>query len=361
MNLQAAVATITAKIDQVHYQPFLCPKNFSIFAIEELELALSKGTFILKGDDTLPMQFSRWVSPKRTRSYPFARVYDCLSSSLRKVTIIPIVKDEGIDGDRDFLQWDTVSWMSLLDVHVIIATYSSASKSKRYASKITDQILDIKHLRTQLASLHKFKASAVQWNLLQLEHFEVVGRRALDSYAKISTELDIEMHSYDSGLRRIVGTSQEAADFKEVSRNLARRAQLSESVTVHAAEESTWNKGRLDIRNHLGGIYHLTVDQIVIKGSTLELIEVKHSKSGLPSTSDIKDALVKLALLTNLEEVSIGSTSYSVVPKLKLTTNEPVDFRTLRSPQRVFFETLLNEESVKNNFSVEICHIGSER
>ncbi len=39
-----------------------------------------------------------WVSPKRTRSYPYARVYDILTQEAsKKVSIIPIVKDEGIE------------------------------------------------------------------------------------------------------------------------------------------------------------------------------------------------------------------------------------------------------------------------
>ena len=63
---------------------------------------------------------SWWVSPKRTRSYPYARVYDTLGFSGKKATIIPIIKDEGKDGDRDFLQWDTISLMSLLGVYVIV-------------------------------------------------------------------------------------------------------------------------------------------------------------------------------------------------------------------------------------------------
>lgn len=48
---------------------------------------------------------SKWVSPKRTRSYPYERVYNTLSQP-KKITIIPIVKDEGINGDRDFIQFD---------------------------------------------------------------------------------------------------------------------------------------------------------------------------------------------------------------------------------------------------------------
>lgn len=83
------------------------------------------------------------VSSKRTRSYPYARVYDRLAFQGKKVTIIPIFKDEGLDGDRDFLQWDTVSLMSLLGVYVIIGYYVSATPNPNYKNKITNQRFDL--------------------------------------------------------------------------------------------------------------------------------------------------------------------------------------------------------------------------
>ena len=126
------INSITAKIKGIKYTPFLCRK-LNTFNFNELDKALSKdATFILKIDDKNQIALSWWVSAKRTRSYPYARVYDSLSFAGKKVTIIPIVKDEGIDGDRDFLQWDTVSLMSLLGVYVIIAYYNDAIQSLRY-------------------------------------------------------------------------------------------------------------------------------------------------------------------------------------------------------------------------------------
>lgn len=83
---------------------------------------------------------SKWVSPKRTRSYPYARVYDTFSSGTNKVvTIIPLIKDEGINGDRDYLQWDSLSLMSLLNVYVIIAFYDKADLHPTKQGKITNQ------------------------------------------------------------------------------------------------------------------------------------------------------------------------------------------------------------------------------
>ena len=107
---------------------------------------------------------SQWVSPKRTRSYPYARVYDTMSKQIR-VTIIPFIKDEGFDGDRDFIQWDTVSLMSLLNVYALLGYYQEAEKSPKYENKITNQILDYQYLKEQLDRLINYKSSALHWNL----------------------------------------------------------------------------------------------------------------------------------------------------------------------------------------------------
>jgi len=107
--------------------------------------------------------FSQWVSPKRTRTFPFARVYDTLCRKNR-ITLIPFCKDEGADGDRDFIQWDTVSLMSLLNVYVIIGYYNKAEKNTRpgqvYKNKISNQIFDYSHVvrshdcRLSFSALH---------------------------------------------------------------------------------------------------------------------------------------------------------------------------------------------------------------
>src|SRR3989338_10619941 len=121
------IDSIKAKITGIEYTPFLCRKLQS-FKLEELQKANSKrvNTFILDVGNEKEIALSWWRSAKRTRSYPYERVYNSLSFVGKKVTIIPVFKDEGKKGDRNFLQWDTISLMSLLDVYVIIAYYTDA-------------------------------------------------------------------------------------------------------------------------------------------------------------------------------------------------------------------------------------------
>ena len=89
-----------ANITGVKYKPHLSAK-LENYTFKDLGLALSKNTvFILEVDKENKVAVSRWVSAKRTRSYPYARVYDTLNFSGKKITIIPFVKDEGKEGDR---------------------------------------------------------------------------------------------------------------------------------------------------------------------------------------------------------------------------------------------------------------------
>ena len=215
---------ILAEIKGLKYTPLMCRK-LDIFRIEAIEEALSKeATFLLNvGENQLGM--SRWVSPKRTRSYPYSRVYDSLSFSGKKVTVIPIIKDEGNQGDRDFLQWDTISLMSLLGVYVIITYYSDASTSSRYRHKIAHQRFALAHIRSEIKKLLSYQSDALHWNLSQLDNVGNVGRKALIAYESISKKLDVEMHSWESAEKRIRELLKGKETFMSLSRELARKAQ----------------------------------------------------------------------------------------------------------------------------------------
>ncbi len=152
-------------------------KNFSYtkYLKEELKTCdftdintLPSKCFIRFNDKTFAL--SKWVSPKRTRSYPYARVYDTFSSSASKITtIIPLIKDEGINGDMDYLQWDTISLMSLLNVYVILGYYDKAESHPHNSDKITNQQFNNDYIKQQLHKLSNYHQSALHWNLNQLE------------------------------------------------------------------------------------------------------------------------------------------------------------------------------------------------
>ncbi len=343
---------VTAKITGINYTPFLC-EDLLDYNLEDLESALTqKGYFRLNLDNNNKIAISWWVSAKRTRSYPYARVYNTLAYIGRKATIIPIFKDEGKDGDRDYLQWDTISLMSLLGVYVIIAFYSSATKNEKYRNKITNQRFDDDLINSELQNLLSYQSDALHWNLQQIERVGIIGQKAIDAYLKISNDTGVEFHSMVLAQKRIDELKKSKDVFMNLSRQLAEEAAKRESVTLQPKESIRGEKGTITIRNYLGGIYHFTSDEVRIEGKKVYLIEAKHSKSrALPSKDDIKDGLLKMILYTNLEDVRIGKLQLEPIPVLKLTTGNGFNVETLTFKQKILLEKL-KEESEVNNFNL---------
>lgn len=345
---------IEANIKGVEYTPYLC-KELKEYSIDELENSLSTcSNFIINIDSVNKIAISWWVSAKRTRSYPYARVYDTLKFSGKKLTIIPIFKDEGKDGDRDFLQWDTISLMSLLGIYVIISYYKKAEKNLNYENKITNQRFDVDHIKNNINNLISYQSDALHWNLKQIDNIGEIGEKALLSYNNISEILKIKMHSYISAEKRIKQLQKGKEKFMTLSRELAQKAQIRESNTIQPKESLSGDKSIITIKNYLGGYYYFTADEAYIRNNTLHLVEGKHSKeSELPSLEDIKDGLLKMVLFTNLDEVKINNKKYEYKAKLKLSCGNGYNFNKLTDKQKEIIN-LLEKEKNKNKFDIEL-------
>jgi hypothetical protein len=341
---------ITAEITGIKYTPRL-GRELRTYHFSSLEKALSTdASFLLRLDSGNTIAVSWWVSSKRTRSYPYARVYDTLSFSGKKITIVPIFKDEGADGDRDFLQWDTISLMSLLGVYVVIGYYTSASRNPSYKNKITDQRFDIEFLKEQINEILPYQSDALHWNLSQIDKAGELARKALEAYDTISRKLGVQMHSSISALQRISELSKGKENFMAFSRRLAKKAQLREIATNQPKERLSGIKAPIIIRNYLGGAYFFTVDEARLQNGKLLLIEGKHTKNNrLPSLEDIKDGLLKMILYTNLTNVVANSRKMESVAVLLLTTGTSVNDVQLSRDEN--FERL-KEEARSNGFLI---------
>ncbi len=273
---------------------------------------------------------SKWVSPKRTRSYPYSRVYDTLGTCGGKIiTIIPIIKDEGFDGDMDYLQWDTVSLMSLLNVYVIICYYVDADKNNRQGrkpNKITNQKLDPDYIISKINELNSYLSSALHWNLKQLDRKNLgfLLDKSIENYKKISDKISVKMHDSSNMEKFKKKISEERNSFMKLSRNKAKQAQNRESLTIQPKEAlSNGEKMTIEIENYLGGTYFLTVDDVIITKDKYYLMESKHTKSGLmPSLDDIKDGLLKMFIFSNIDELKTMEGRVNFKPVLRLTSGK---------------------------------------
>ena len=355
--MDKSVIEVSATVSHLKYTTHLSKGLKSVITdISKLDECLAQNpSFNLGIDDEQRFAVSRWVSPKRTRSYPFAHVYDTLPSPLKKVTIIPIIKDEGKRGERDYIQWDTISLMSLLGVYVIIAYYVTAVPSTKATGKITDQRFDSEYVEQELLRLNDYMSSPVHWNYEQIEKISQTADRAVSAYESIEEDTGIPLHSLSSAIRTVEEKFRDVVSFKKLSRKYAQRAQSSESKTIQPLENISGQKGKLDIENHLGGHYNITADEVRFGvDGVVHLVEAKHTKDKMvPSVSDIKDALIKMALFTNCHIVSIEGSEFEQVPVLKLTSRLIFEESLLNTNQREFWENL-KKEAIVNGFILQI-------
>ena len=318
---------IDAKITGIKYTPFLC-ESLNIFSEDKFKEALNKYANFFYNIKGHTLAISKWVSPKRTRSYPGSRVYNTLCHSGKKITIIPFVKDEGADGDRDFIQWDTISLMSLLGVFVIVAYYSTARKNNKYANKITEQKYDIEFILTEIEKLLSYQSDALHWNIEQINNITIPANMAKHNYYRIQNETKVKMHSMTGIDKRIESILQGKDEFMNISRCYAKNAQKREVHTIQPKEKiADGIKAQINITNYLGGTYYLTCDEVIIKNNDIQLIEAKHTKSGkIPSIDDIKEGFIKMMLFSNLKDVTVDNFILNPIPVLKLTSDDNADF-----------------------------------
>ena len=360
---------ITAEIVRgISYQPLL-QKQLKQIPLGNFDInKIPPSCLIINEQNSFAI--SRWRTPKRTRSYPYERVYNTLLTS-KRITIIPVVIDEGVNGDRDFVQWDTIALMSLLDVYVILAFVEDATKHPKLEGKITNQKLNNFHILNKIHEIGNYFSSALHWNLKELADLPQTLKQADAAYQQIAIKTGVRLHGKE-GLRRFAAIVEESLEaFQKSSRQKAFEAQLREFSTLQPKELlATSTKAKITITNFLGGKYFFTVDEIEIRDETIELIECKHSKAvKLPSLSDIKDGLLKIMLYCNLENVAVDGVPYRHKAVLQLTSNIVLGvISSLNSPeeQNSFFEVnkfnvrqilLLKNlfaEAKQNNFVVKI-------
>lgn len=316
------VLTFNGFVSNVQYRACLAEElpdyDFAGFDINEVKPC---GKIIVPDGS---LAYSKWVSPKRTRSYPFARLYDILNAP-KRITVIPILKDEGFDGDLDRIQYSTVSWMNLLDIYIILAYYETAEKNQRQSKKqkISKQAFSPDFVNDQIEEILKYKNSALHWNFNLIEtRFSDIYRKALDSYQEISRRSGVLMHDRQIQERYLEKIIKDFEEFKSLSLRGSKGAALREVSVVHINEYlSDGAKARFVIRNYLGGAYYLTADEVIREGNRYIIQESKNATKGsLPYLDDIKDGLFKLALFSNIDVLSLNDQKkVEFAVRLKLT------------------------------------------
>jgi hypothetical protein len=314
-------------IRNVRYKPCVRNGQLMTYSMPTFDVRSAK-TFGMLVQDDIQVGYSTWVSPKRTRSYPFARLYNIYHLP-KKITVIPIIKDEGINGDCDRINYITLSWMNLANVFIILGYYDEAIAHPQRPNKITKQKLNNDYIQQKLQEILDYQQTALHWNIHHFStDFDDVFQRAIDSYTKIQGDTDALMHSATTHQSALANFQHEGhfsiESFRQNSLASSFLASQRELNTQHRLEYlSDGAKAYFSITNWLGGEYHLTADEIIFLSPNQIIIQESknHSHGKLPSLADIQDGLFKLMLFANMEELFFENQPIHFITRLKLTGN----------------------------------------
>lgn len=321
----AEALALSGTIRNVKYLPQFHNRKLKRYDLSSFDSNVRSGSCIVQYDEEYMIGFSKWVSPKRTRTYPFSRIYNTYHLP-KIVTVIPIIKDEGIAGDNDRINFMTLSWMNLMDVYIILAWYDDAEPHATKPNKVTNHSFNNSYIIQKLHEIRLNRKSAMHWNEMHFENdFERIYRRAIERYQVIGSQLRCKMNPASRHINTLnkflVRGDFSIEAFKKATLSGSLSAARREAETTHKLERLTDGiNAHLEIKNRLGGTYHLTADEAFWERGELVLQESKNTTgSGLPSNGDIQDGLFKCILHSNIHELRLSDTEVTFSTRLKLT------------------------------------------
>lgn len=321
------VIHLTGVIRNVSYTPRFRSGELTKYSLSNFDINQARSYGLIQPDDNDKsiMGYSKWVSPKRTRTYPLARLYNVYHTP-KKITIIPVIKDEGQSGDNDRINFITFSWMNLANVFIILAWYDRATNHPSRSGKITAQAFDEIYIRNMIEEIQAYQQTALHWNTMHFQRdFERIFQKATDRYRELGDMLACKMHDAGRNIDLLQqlkdGDSFSLETFKNITLPASLQAAQRETMTTHDLEYLTdGQKGFFSVQNYLGGEYHLTADELIYKHDLLVIQESKNTtRSRFPARSDIQDGLFKLILFTNMDELYLNGNPIRFRTQLKLT------------------------------------------
>ncbi|MCY3914582.1 MAG: hypothetical protein OXG49_01085 [Chloroflexi bacterium] len=367
-------------IHDIDYEPKVRTKALEPFAFERFDINAAAGSGILEFADDTSFGFSKWKSPKPSRSYPSKDIYRIYHLQTKRVTVIPVIKDEGNDTpNNDRITSMTLARMNLTDVYIVLAWYDHADpNTERGGDRITGQLLNNEFVVDRMREIKRAQKSALHWNTMHFERdFEYVYRQAVESYRRIGEQCNVEMHSTEKHLAIL---EQYLADgqfnleaFARYSSARSAAAAKREAMTTHDLEQLTdGDKAYFELVNLQGGKYHLTVDEVFWEDGRLVVQESKNApKDKMPGLGVIQDGLFKNILFYSIDELYLDSQRIEFVTRLKLTGNISgelmlpddgeaaigpfADSNNLTSTNRCLLKYLYEEVTINPGFTIEIA------
>jgi hypothetical protein len=311
----ADVLNFTGLIREIHYHACLT-EPLTTFPLAGFDINRAKAFGMIQTEDG-ELAYAKWVSPKRTQNYPLARVYQTYSpgSAAKKMTIIPVIKDDGREGDIEKIQSSTIAWLNLLNTYIVLGYYDQADRKKESdRNKLTNHRFNNDFIRSQIQDIATSPLTALQWNQnLLSERFTDIVRRALDAYWEISDRTGVKIHAY-TGMdqyRDAVLAEFDAAQNKE-----SRKAPIAQAFRYKGSSTTA----TFCVQDEWGGLYGIAPEEIVPIDGSYILQESKIAlRKALPDLSEIQESLCKLILYSNLDTLHLNGEAVEFSTRLKLT------------------------------------------
>ena len=316
----------TGTVKRIDYDPQLRTGLLPKLDFNTLDINDAPPSGMLVFDEETMFPYCKWLSPKPSRSYASARTYTTYHLS-KMVTVIPVLKDEGGGSqNNDRMTFTTLSRMNLMNVHIVLTWYDSAQPHDRFPNRIRDQQLNQQFVLDRLREIKRYKLSAHHWNEMHFARdYEMLFRRAVESYQEIGRRHGLVMHPAENHLRLLEKAMVDGRfnidAFAEQSSKRSSRSTKSEAVTLHELEHlSDGRKASFDLNNFLGGRYHLTADEVFWEGDRLIVQESKNNSRGaLPSLAATQDGLFKNILFMNIGKLVLEDSEVQFETRVKLT------------------------------------------
>jgi len=265
------------------------------------------------------VSISVWTTPKRTKTYPFPRVYSTLGENGKKITIIPAQASYGKYGDKNKIQPGTIHWMTGLDVYVIVGVFIKAkSKAKGKPSKnkkegkvstegklvFSDFEFDEEELVKQINEIIEKCPSIKEWNKSQVEAIPELLERATETNKQLGSKLGVEVQNFNPLEKKLKKWKTNHSEMISDYDNESMGAQKREVSADQVLENVDGDKGKINVDMGDSKMLFLTSDSMLIdkKNKIIEIGEGKNSTEGrFPKEGDVVDALFKLMIFKKSE------------------------------------------------------------
>lgn len=373
------VLRLNGIIRDIYYEPRVRTQPLGRYAIERFDINTARASGIVQFADGTDFGYSKWNTPKASRTYPSARIYRTYHLQTKRVAVIPIIKDEGGGSqNNDRISSMSFARMNLTNVYIILAWYDRAVPHQTRPNRISNQQLNNEFVVEKMREIRRAQKSALHWNTLHFERdFEHVYRQAVESYQKIGSQHSLEMHSAQNHLaileQYMVGDEFSLDAFVSHSSARSSDAAKREAMTTHNLEQLfDGDKAYFELANLQGGIYHLTADEVYWEDGKVVVQESINTSQGmLPSLIDIQDGLYRNILFYGIDELYLDGRQISFSTRLKLTGNlsgtlmlpddgesavdQFADANNLNRSQRQLLNLLFQEAVINPGISIEIA------